>query len=217
MTDEAADLRPLTAEEAALVEAHPLPPGTPDALVNKSQLEVGLGVSQTTISAWLRRADNPLPFETAGANGRSYQFRLSVAFAWMRAMRAEEESARAAGDAAVAQLQLSLLGGETATAANGKMTLADQRKVMELEVIRTGAARERGELIRRDDVVTGFEEVFAAIRDALDALPDRLARELGLEGRDLEKCEKACDDALAGAARAVSEVIGDGEGDGGAI
>ena len=212
MSDEAADLRPLTAEETARVALHPLPDGVPDAVVNKSQLEVGLGVSQTTISAWLRRAENPLPFETAGANGRSYQFRLSLAYAWMRAMRADEESARHAGDAAVAQLQLSLLGGETASATEGKMTLADQRKVMELEVIRMSAARQRGELMWRDDVVQGFEEFSAAVRDALDALPDRLARELGLAGRDLEKCEAACDDVLAGAHRAMVEVIGDGEG-----
>lgn len=217
MTDEAGDLRPLTADEAALVASYPLPDGVPDALVNKSQLEVGLGVSQTTISTWLRRPENPLPFESAGANGRSYQFRLSVAFAWMRQMRADEEAARAVGDAAAQQLQLSLLGGETASASNGKMTLADQRKVMELEVIRTGAARQRGELVRRDDVVTAFEEVFAAMRDALDALPDRLGRELGLEGRELEKCQTACDDVLHNAHRAVSEVVGDGESEGGPI
>lgn len=211
MTIDALPMRPFTADEAALVATYPLPNSTPDALVNKAQLEIGLGVSQTTISAWMRRADNPLPFETAGANGRSYQFRLSLAFAWMQAMRADEEKSRADGDDAVAQLQLSLLGGETATGTNGKLSLADQRKIMELEVIRTNAARSRGELIRRDDVVTGVEEIFAAIRDALDALPDRLARELGLDGRQVEVCQLACDDALAGAARAVIEVIGGDE------
>lgn len=213
MSDFEPDLRPLTAVEAALVERYPLPPGVPDALVNKTQLETGLGVSQTTISAWLRRTENPLPFETAGTNGRNYQFRLSVALAWMRAMRADEDSAKAQGDAAAAQLQMHLLGGETASATDGKMTLADQRKVMELEVIRMSAARQRGELMWRDDVVLGFEEFAAAVRDALDALPDRLARELGLAGRDLEKCEMACDDALAAAHRAMREVIGDGEGE----
>ncbi|MEL7166683.1 MAG: hypothetical protein AAGL96_14525 [Pseudomonadota bacterium] len=212
MTDQAPALRPLTAEEVALAEAFPLPGNTPDAIVNKSQLEVALNVSGTTISAWLRRPDNPLPFETAGANGRSYEFRLSVAYAWMRAMRADEESAKAAGDAAAAQLSLALLGGETAADANGKMSLADQRKLLELEALRRVEATNRGELVRRDDLVLGVEEIFAAIRDGLDALPDRLARELGLEGRDLERIETACDDVLSSASRSVSEVIGDGEG-----
>lgn len=195
----------------------PLPANVPDAILNKAQLETALGVSGTTISAWLRRAENPLPYETAGANGRSYQFRLSIAYAWMQAMRADEESAKAAGDAAAAQLSLALLGGESASGATGKMSLADQRKLLELEALRRVEAQNRRDLIRRDDVVTGVEEVFAAIRDALDALPDRLARELGLEGRDLEKIEKACDDVLIGAAQAVNEVIGDDEGGGSAL
>lgn len=204
-------------DHAALTAAHPLPEGVPDAIVNKAQLETALGVSGTTISAWLRRADNPLPYETAGANGRSYEFRLSVAYAWMQAMRAEEEAAKAEGDAAAAQLSLALLGGESAAGAPGKMSLSDQRKLLELEALRRVEAQNRHDLIRREDVVIGVEEVFAAIRDALDALPDRLARELGLEGRDLEKIETACDDVLSGAARAVSEVIGNDERDGGAV
>lgn len=213
MSDLETDLRALTADEAARVERHPLPLGAADALVNKTQLEVGLGVSGTTISSWVRRAENPLPFETAGTNGRNYQFRLSIAFAWMQAMRADEDSAKAQGDAAAAQLAMHLLGGQTASAVDGKMSLADQRKHMELEVVRMGAARQRGELMWRADVVIGFEEYGGAIRDALDALPDVLARELGLEGRDLEKCERVCDDALAAAHRAMIKVVGDGEGE----
>ncbi|MEM7724197.1 MAG: hypothetical protein AAF376_17775 [Pseudomonadota bacterium] len=207
-------LRPLTADEVALCERYPLPDGVPDAVLNKAQLATALDTTETTISAWLRKG---LPHEAAGTNGRSYQFRLSVAFAWLEMMRAEEGANRAAADDAARQMQMALLGGESAQNQNGKMTLADQRKVIELELQRTAAARQRGELLRRDDVVVGIEDMLAAIRDALDALPDRLARELGVEGRDLERIETACDDALAGAVRAVSEVIGDGETEGGAF
>ncbi|MBT8169884.1 hypothetical protein [Falsiruegeria litorea] len=217
MTDDASSPRAFTVAEVALIERYPLPEGVIDTVVNKAQLEVGLGVSGTTISAWLRRADNPLPFETAGANGRSYEFRLSIAFAWMKAMRADEESAKDASDAAVAQLGLALLGGESAAGAVGKMSLADQRRHIELEALRRVEAQNRKHLIRREDVVIGVEDIFAAIRDALDALPDRLARELGLEGRDLEKIEKSCDDVLLSASRSVVEVIGNGETNGGAI
>lgn len=216
MTMDGPLLRPLTAEETSLVEAFPLPEGVPDALVNKAQLATGLGVSETTVSAWLRRPDDPLPSEAPGANGRSYQFRLSIAFAWMRRMRDEEDSARAAGDAAMAQLQMHLLGGETVGGADGKMSIADQRKLIELQMIRDQAARQRRELIRREDVVVGIEEMLSAIRDAHDALPDRLARELGVDGRAMEKIERACDDILKGAARAVAEVISHDDQDGGA-
>ncbi|RWR09719.1 hypothetical protein [Paenirhodobacter populi] len=203
------ELRPLTEEEAAMVAAYPLPAGAADALVNKAQLEVGLNTTATTISAWLRKG---LPFEEEGTNGRSYKFRLSVAYAWVERMRAEEQGARAAGDAAVAQLQLALLGGETATASGGKMSLADQRRLIELEMQRTAAARERRDLVRRADMVVAFEEVFAAIRDANDALPDRLARELGLDARAVEIVVRACDDTMRGARLAVRKVIGDDDG-----
>ncbi len=200
------DLPPLSAEQAELVAAYPLPEGTPDAIVNKAQLAMGLDTTETTISAWLRKG---LPSQEAGTNGRSYQFRLSLAFAWVSRMRAQDHSNRAAADRAVQQLQMALLGGESAQAQNGKLSLADQRKLIELELQRTNAARQRGELIRRDDIITAFEDVFSAIRDALDALPDRLARELGAQGRDLEKIEAACDDALAQAARLAGEILDD--------
>lgn len=210
--EEGTELRPLTEAEAEMVAAWPLPAGTPDTVVSKAQLEIGLGASQTTISAWLRKG---LPFEEEGTNGRSYKFRLSVAFAWVERMRAEEQGARAAGDAAVAQLQLSLLGGESAAASGGKMSLADQRKLIELEMQRTAAARERRELVRRAEMVVAFEEVFAAIRDANDALPDRLARELGIGPREIEIVERACDDTMHAARLAVRRVIGDDAGEGG--
>ncbi|MQQ09099.1 DUF1441 family protein [Epibacterium sp. SM1979] len=211
MTDQTQDLRELTSVEVELVETHPLPEGVPDALVNKAQLEVGLGVSGTTISNWLRRPDNPLPFEDAGTNGRSYQFRLSVAFAWMKAMRAEEESAKAAGDAATAQLSMALLGGESAAGSSGKMSLSDQRKLIELEALRRVEATNRRELVWMDDVVAAFEAYNETVRDALDALPDKLARALGLEGRDLEKVERVCDDVLEGAESKIGELIDNGE------
>ena len=190
---------------------HPLPEAVPDALMNKAQLEMALGVSQTTISNWLRQG---LPFEEAGTNGRSYVFRLAVAHAWVQARRADDDAARAHGDRAAAQMQLALLGGETATPADGRLSLTDQRKLLELELQRMQAARLRGDLLRREDVVTLFEDVFAAIRDGLDALPDRIAREIGAEGRDLEAIEAVCDAALAQAAAQVREVIGDDESSG---
>lgn len=205
------DLPPLTDAEADLVARWPLPAGVPDALVNKAQLETALGVSQTTLSAYIRQG---LPSVEAGTNGRSYVFRLSVAFAWQAARRADDDAMRAAGDQAAAQLQMALLGGDTAAPVDGKMTLADQRKLIELDLIRNEAARKRRELVRLDDVTFAIEAAFAAIRDALDALPDRLSRELGLDGRDMEKVETAADDILTAAVRGVERFLSDGDGGG---
>jgi len=57
--------------------------------------------------------------------------------------------------------------------------------------------------------VAGLEEVFATLRDSLDALPDRLAREIGIDGAQIEAVERVCDDALGLAASAVAGIIGE--------
>jgi phage terminase Nu1 subunit (DNA packaging protein) len=187
-----------------LVARHPLPEGVPDATVNKAQLATALGASDTTLSNWLRRG---LPFEEAGTNGREYKFRLSTAFAWVQAMREGEAEARRAGDEAAAQLSLALLGDDALDRDAATLSPGEQKRLLEVELQRLQLAREKGALIKRDEVVGAFEDTFAAIRDALDALPDRLARELGVEGRDLERIEAACDDVLAGAERAVARLV----------
>lgn len=204
MAENEVNLGNLSPDEAALVARYPLPDDAVDGLLNKAQLETATGISQTTISAYLRQG---LPYVEAGTNGRSYVFRLSVVHAWLEARRENDKAARAAGDEVAAQYQLAFLGGDTAARVDGRMSLTDQRKLLELELQRMSAARQRGELMRRDDVVAGFERVFAAIRDALDAMPDRLAREFGLEGRDLERVEMICDDGLAQAAREVEAIV----------
>lgn len=195
------DLRDLTAEEADLVARHPLPDGVPDGLVNKADLGLALGKSDNTVSAWIKRG---LPFEQEGTNGRPYLFRLSVAFAWVEAQRAADQTLRSRSQEIAGQMALALSGGTVAP--GGGLTIAEEKDLMDLVTRRNRAAREQGELIPRDDVVDKFERAFATIRDALDALPDRLGRELNLEGADLEKIERAADDALARAADLVAEV-----------
>lgn len=202
MVPGASDLRPLTADEADLVARHPLPEGVPDALVNKSDLALALGRSDVTVGGWIKRG---LPFDQEGTHGRPYLFRLSLAYAWVEAQRAAEGQARARAQDAAGQLALALSGGTVAP--DGGLSTEDQKKIIDLVIARNRAAREQGELIHRDDVVETLESIFATIRDALDALPDRLGRELNLEGADLERIERACDDALGRAADMVAEVV----------
>lgn len=205
------DLAPLTGEFADLVARFPLPDGVPDAIVNKGDLAVALSVSNTTVSNWLAAG---LPSIERGGNGRDYRFRLSVAYAWHAARRADEEASRAASEEAARQLQMSLLGGEEARPSQEALSLSDRKKLLELEYEHTRVAAQRRELLRFGEVTGAFEAVFAAIRDALDALPDRLGRECGLDGAQIERAQAACDDALAAAVREVGAVIGDGGGRG---
>lgn len=199
-------LGPLSGEHSALVERYPLPEGVPDAVVNKADLGLALRVSQTTLSHWIAAG---LPREIDGSNGRSYGFRLSVAYAWRCEREEREATARALDREAAQQLSLALLGGESADERTAGLTTRQEREQLELEHARAVAARDRGELIRAREVVEGFEAVFAAIRDAMDALPDRLGRELALDGEGIVAAERACDDALAACRTEVMRVIGD--------
>lgn len=203
---DAAALRELTPDEAALVARHPLPEGVPDAEVNKFQLAHALDVSETTLDKWRR---DGLPVESEGTNGRSYTFRLSVCYAWTVARREADQSARLRAEGAAQQLRLALIGGESAAGSRAALPPKEQRDLLDLEYAYMRAAAARGELMRAEDVAEAFQAVFAAIRDGLDALPDRAARELALSGPGVEALQRICDDVLDGARREVRAMIGD--------
>jgi hypothetical protein len=85
------ELPPLAGEDRALVAKYPMPKGGPDAEVNKNLLGAALDVSTTTIDKWLVLPEaERIPFVERGTNGRSYVFRLSVAYAWRMARDAQD-------------------------------------------------------------------------------------------------------------------------------
>ncbi|WP_181164451.1 terminase small subunit [Amaricoccus solimangrovi] len=204
-------LRALTAEEGALTARYPLPAGVPDAVVNQYQLADALDTSQTTLANWRRLG---LPVEVEGTNGRSYQFRLSLCFAWMRKREADDRTARLAAEDATQQLRLALTGGTVAPGAEPGLSRRDAIETLQLEKAWTDAARARGELIAAAEVAEALQAVFAEIRDGLDAAPDRLARDLGLDGAGVEAAQMICDDILEGARRRIADLFGAGRGTG---
>ncbi len=106
------ELPPLAGEERALVAKYPMPKGVPDAEVNKNLLGAALDVSTTTIDKWLVLPEaERIPFVERGTNGRSYVFRLSVAYAWRMARDAQEAATRQHAEDATAQLRMEFLGG----------------------------------------------------------------------------------------------------------
>lgn len=203
-------LRDLTSAERDLCARFPLPPGVADAVVNKTLLCDALDVSPTTLSAWIRAG---LPFESAGTNGRSYEFRLSLAFAWAADRKAREDASRRTAEGAAAQLRLALLGEESAGAEDrARLSPREQRDLIDVERAYMAAAEARRDLIRRRDVAVAIGEVWSGLRDRLDALPDMIARRLDLSGEAIEAIEAECDGLLAEAVEIVRGIIGhDGE------
>lgn len=202
------DLPALTGAELDLVERFPLPPGVPDALVNKKLLAAALDVSTTTVDAWLvLPPDERIPWVTMGTNGRSYEFRLSVAFAWRQARDAAEATDRRLAENATAQLRLALLGGGSEDRARATLSPKDQREALAVEKEWMLAAQKRRDLVRVQDAAETWEAAFVAIRDTLDATPDILARELALDGASVEKVQRILDGALNKAAEAVAKLF----------
>lgn len=203
-------LPPLAGWERDLVARYPLPGSVQDALVNKKLLAVALDVSTTTIDSWLvLPMDERIPWVTMGTNGRSYEFRLSVAYAWRQARDAAEATDRRLAESAAAQLRLELLGGSAADAARATLSPKELRETLAVEKEWTLAAQKRRELILAADVARAFEAVFTAIRDGLDATPDTVGRELALTGAQIEKVQNILDDVLREAQASIGTLLGD--------
>jgi len=191
------DLAALEGVEADLVSRFPLPKDVPDVLVNKKLLASALDVSTTTVDAWLILSEETrIPFVERGTNGRSYVFRLSVAYAWRQERDAAENADRQKAADSVAQLRMSLVGGSAEDQARAALSPRQQAEALKVENEWILAAAKRREFIRASEVAESFEVVFAAIRDGFDAAPDRLGRELSLGGPEVEAIQVILDDIL---------------------
>lgn len=197
---ETADLPSLEGALADLVARYPMPAGVPDANVNKKLLASALDVSTTTVDSWLILPDEArIPFVERGTNGRSYVFRLSVAFAWRQERDAADDADRKQSEDATSQLRLALMGGSADAAARTSLTPRQQAEALRVENEWILAATKRREFIPASEVALSFEVAFVAIRDGLDAAPDRIGRELSLSGPEIEKIQNLLDGILSSA------------------
>lgn len=172
-----------------------LPEGIDDAVVNRAQLARALGKSEPTIDRFI---GDGMPVLTEGTNGRSYEFQLSACYGWVVERDRSANAVKEAAERAVDQLRLVLVGGnglvgdeEASLSPRARQEIYDAERAFML------VALQRRQLVNRNDVVEGFEQIFRIVRDALTALPDRLEREAGLSGKAIELAVNSCDGALA--------------------
>jgi len=183
---------------AGLADATPLdhgdglPPGVEDAVLNKARLGDALAVSITTLDRWI--ADG-MPFVEGGTNGRAYQFRLSECYRWCRDKQRQRVAAKEAGDRAVAQMRLALLGGSMEDTER-QLSPKERGELYEAERQWTRLAIERGDVIPKGKVTEVLEEVLSLVRSGVLAMPDRLEREAALTGRQAETAAKVGDEIL---------------------
>ncbi|WP_118138787.1 DUF1441 family protein [Oceanicella sp. SM1341] len=178
--------------DEALVR-HPLPEGQIDEALNRAQLGEAFGVSGPTIDKW-RTAG--MPAREEGGNGRAYVFQLSECWAWYQHRRAEQRAARERGDTAARQMRLQLLSATEQDDPTSGLSPKERREILQAELVSMQAAEARRALMRTEDVAELIEELFATVRQALDALPDRLEREAGIGPDAVGRAVGACDQVL---------------------
>lgn len=173
--------------------------------LNKHQLADALSVSPNTIDQW-RKAGMPVVSE--GTNGRAYAFDPQACLAWREDREQRRQREQAAAEETVAQLRLAL--DPVAEARRETLSPAEQREVYDAAARYMAVARQRRELVEADAVVAMLEATLAGLRDAVDALPDQIARDLGLTGEQTERVVAYCDAALSAARESLAALI-DGE------
>lgn len=179
-----------------------LPAGVEDAVLNRSQLARALNKSEPTISAWIGEG---LPYITEGTNGRAYEFQLSACWRWMKLREKTDNDRQEAAEAAVRQMRLALIGGTDPDDGRGALSPKEQRDLYDAERAYMLTALQRGEQVKRAEMIAVLEDVFLIVRDSVTALPDRLEREAGITGKALDLAIGVCDSILVEAQKAVEQ------------
>lgn len=185
-----------------------LPAGVVDAVLNRGELAQALNISEPTLDRYIAAG---LPYLVEGTNGRAWEFQLSACWTWLKQREAVEADKRSSAAMAVQQMRLALIGGNDLHDEERSLSPKQRQEAYDAERAFMLAALQRGDLVKRSEVVEAFEDVFKTLRDALTALPDRLERDAGLSGKAIEMAIRISDSALAEAERRVAELAG-GEG-----
>ena len=185
------------------VERFPLPQGVADAVLNKSQLARALNVSEPTVDRWI---GDGMPVLSTGTNGRSYEFQLSECYAWRKAREAEREAENDAAERAVQEMRLALVGGKAGTSEQA-LPPRERRELYAAEREYMQMAQARGELVRFDDMVDVLDGALAAVRAGIEAMPDRLGRELSLTTPQVLVAVRLADDILDDLSKSLAKFV----------
>lgn len=188
-------------EIGQLVARFPLPDGGADCEMNLTQLARALGTNTNTLGRWIIAG---MPVIEAGTNGSEYRLSLAACYAWRQHQLEAERQAKAAAEARANEMARRLTGMETLPV---QMTPKEQRTVLENQRIWLEIAKAQRQLVPIEEVVQVLERVLSEARAACDAGPDKLERELGLKGRQVELAIEVFDGVLVSIKNALDAYV----------
>lgn len=183
-----------------LLDSHPLPAGVDDADLSMEGVAAAFSVSANTVGKWAKAG---MPCIEQGGNGQAYVLRLSHCWAWRKEQTVQETAKAEKEQQAINQMQMAFLNtdGEAPTT----MTARERKLNSDADFAQSRAAQARRQLIPLDDVVEILDAVCKAVRNGIEALPDRLERELDLKSEEVMLVERAGNDTLNTIARIIEE------------
>lgn len=186
---------------AVKLRRFPLPAGVLDADMNQEEIAQALGTTVNTVSKWIR---DGMPVAQVGGNGRAYVLRLSHCWAWRMAREADTESRNKHNENQINLLRAEMLGVDVENPA-AQLSARDRRELAEADMRWSEAQRRRGQLVPLVDTVELLESIGKIVRDGLEAMPDRLERELDLSPAQVAAAGRIASDILTGIADRIAQ------------
>jgi phage terminase Nu1 subunit (DNA packaging protein) len=172
-----------------LVARYPLPEGVPDCVMNREELAEALATSLNTVTAWMSAG---MPVDQIGGNGKAYELRLSVCWAWRQARRAEEDLRSQKVRDSQAAMRLALVGGESGDSIEA-LNPKERREIIAAQIEHERFSAQRKQLMQRDDVTAMLEHIFTMVRDTMEAAPDRVERVEAMPPKAVNAFVDVCD------------------------
>ncbi|WP_243612939.1 DUF1441 family protein [Shimia aestuarii] len=190
-----------------MIERYPLPDGVEDADVTIEGAAQALNVSVNTVSKWIRQREpgvEAFPVVEQGGMGKSYVLRLSHVFAWKQARDVASAERDRHAQTQIERMQAQFLGLDVDQ--DGQVLSAKERKALaEADFHHSRAAQMRRQLVPLDEMTDLLESVFAAVRNGVEGMPDRLERELDLKPEEVAMAQRIGSDILSEIAQKIEE------------
>lgn len=187
---------------AVQLRRFPLPALVQDADMNQEELGMALGVTVNTLGKWIK--NDGMPVAQAGGLGKPYILRLSHCWAWKKARDADQDSKTRHNKDQIARLQAEFLGLEMDDPLS-TMSAKHRRELADADIAYSRAKQMRRQLVRLEDVVELLESLFTTMRDGIEAMPDRLERELSLRPDEVTVVQRVGSDVLKAMAERIDE------------